>query len=97
MITSIQWLRQWRNIVIALTASVVCGCAVVDDLLIGQVAPLSGTLAPTGNQMVLGAKIYLTMSDYDDGGFPVHFSAVSHAGSNFVEVTVIGKNGKLMR
>jgi ABC-type branched-subunit amino acid transport system substrate-binding protein len=67
MITSIQWLRQWRNIVIVLIASVICGCAVADDLLIGQVAPLSGTLAPTGNQMVLGAKIYFDAVN-DNGG-----------------------------
>ena len=28
------------------------------DIVIGQAAPLSGTLASTGKEMVLGAKVY---------------------------------------
>jgi branched-chain amino acid transport system substrate-binding protein len=38
-----------------------------------------------------------SMSPYDVGGFKVNFSPTSHAQSNFVEVTVISKNGKLIR
>lgn len=38
-----------------------------------------------------------SMNLYDVGGFPVRFNSTSHAQSNFVEVTVISKNGKLIR
>jgi branched-chain amino acid transport system substrate-binding protein len=38
-----------------------------------------------------------SMSPYDVGGFKVNFSPTSHAQSNFVEVTVISKNGSLIR
>jgi branched-chain amino acid transport system substrate-binding protein len=38
-----------------------------------------------------------TMNNYDVGGFKVSFTPTSHANSNFVEVTVISKNGKLIR
>ncbi|HEY8100054.1 MAG TPA: ABC transporter substrate-binding protein [Burkholderiaceae bacterium] len=38
-----------------------------------------------------------TMNPYDVGGFKVSFSPTSHAQSNFVEVTVISKNGSLIR
>ncbi|HZY19219.1 MAG TPA: ABC transporter substrate-binding protein [Ramlibacter sp.] len=37
------------------------------------------------------------MNDYDTGGFPISFSRENRVGSKFVEVTVIGQNGKLMR
>jgi branched-chain amino acid transport system substrate-binding protein len=42
-------------------------------------------------------KALETMTDYDVGGFPVHFSPTNHAQSNFVEITVISKDGKLIR
>ncbi|MEP6791486.1 MAG: ABC transporter substrate-binding protein, partial [Ramlibacter sp.] len=37
------------------------------------------------------------MNSYDVGGFKVSFSPDNHVGSRFVEVTVIGPGGKLMR
>ena len=37
------------------------------------------------------------MKSYDVGGFKVSFSPQNHAGSKFVEVTVIGRDGKLLR
>ncbi len=37
------------------------------------------------------------MNGYDVGGFKVSFSADNHVGSRFVEVTVIGRDGKLLR
>jgi branched-chain amino acid transport system substrate-binding protein len=37
------------------------------------------------------------MDSYDAGGFKVGFSPSNRVGSRFVEVTVIGQNGKLMR
>ena len=37
------------------------------------------------------------MNNYDTGGFKVSFSPDNHVGSKFVEVTVIGRDGKLLR
>jgi ABC-type branched-subunit amino acid transport system substrate-binding protein len=37
------------------------------------------------------------MNSYDVGGFKVSFSPDNHVGSKFVEVTVIGRDGKLLR
>ena len=37
------------------------------------------------------------MSNYDVGGFKVSFGPDNRVGSRFVEVTVIGPDGKLMR
>lgn len=37
------------------------------------------------------------MNSYDAGGFKVSFSPDNHVGSKFVEVTVIGRDGKLLR
>ncbi len=37
------------------------------------------------------------MNNYDVGGFKVSFSPDNHVGSKFVEVTVIGRDGKLLR
>ena len=37
------------------------------------------------------------MNSYDVGGFKVSFSPQNHVGSKFVEVTVIGRDGKLLR
>ncbi|MBI2768070.1 MAG: ABC transporter substrate-binding protein [Burkholderiales bacterium] len=37
------------------------------------------------------------MTSYDVGGFKINFSPDNHVGSKFVEVTVIGPGGKLMR
>lgn len=41
-----------------LAASVAAGTVRAEDVVIGQVAPLSGVLADTGRDMVLGAKVY---------------------------------------
>lgn len=37
------------------------------------------------------------MRDYDAGGFKVNFGGENRVGSHFVEVTVIGRDGKLLR
>jgi branched-chain amino acid transport system substrate-binding protein len=37
------------------------------------------------------------LNNYDVGGFRVSFSPENHAGSKFVEVTVIGQGGRLLR
>jgi len=37
------------------------------------------------------------MNSYDAGGFKVSFSPENRVGSKFVEVTVIGAGGRLMR
>ena len=37
------------------------------------------------------------MRNYDAGGYPVSFSPTDHNGSNFVELTVLRRDGKLMR
>ncbi|MFD2273776.1 hypothetical protein ACFS07_29545 [Undibacterium arcticum] len=44
----------------ALVAALVSGPAIAQtqDIVIGQVAPLSGVLADTGREMVLGGQIY---------------------------------------
>ena len=62
-------LKTWsRRIKTALASQAVMVCALVSgglapavhaaELVVGQVAPLSGVLASTGEQMVLGGKIY---------------------------------------
>ena len=37
------------------------------------------------------------MSDVDLGGFFVSYSPTNHAGSKFVDLTIIGRNGKFLR
>jgi ABC-type branched-subunit amino acid transport system substrate-binding protein len=46
-----------------------------DDIVVGQVAPLSGVLADTGKDMVLGAKVYFDRTN-DKGG--VHGRKIRH-------------------
>ncbi|KRB84532.1 ABC transporter substrate-binding protein [Noviherbaspirillum sp. Root189] len=46
-----------------------------DDIVIGQVAPLSGVLADTGKDMVLGAKVYF---DYINEQGGVHGKRIRH-------------------
>ncbi|MFC7514037.1 ABC transporter substrate-binding protein [Herbaspirillum sp. GCM10030257] len=46
-----------------------------DDIVIGQVAPLSGVLADTGKDMVLGAKVYFDHIN-DQGG--IHGKRIRH-------------------
>jgi ABC-type branched-subunit amino acid transport system substrate-binding protein len=38
-----------------------------------------------------------TLRDYDMGGFYVTYTPADHNGSKYVELTVIGKDGKFMR
>ncbi|MBI2768700.1 MAG: ABC transporter substrate-binding protein [Burkholderiales bacterium] len=45
---------------LAMAAGVLLGGPAHADIVIGQVAPLSGVLASTGQQMVLGGKIYFS-------------------------------------
>ena len=55
------WRRGWRSRFAAALiglATMGAGAQQSGDLLIGQVAPLSGVLASTGEQMVLGGRIY---------------------------------------
>ncbi|HYC43231.1 MAG TPA: ABC transporter substrate-binding protein [Noviherbaspirillum sp.] len=56
-------------------ASFAFGTMAADDIVIGQVAPLSGVLADTGKDMVLGAKVYFD-SVNDKGG--VHGKKIAH-------------------
>jgi len=37
------------------------------------------------------------MQDVDLGGFYVSYSPKNHAGSRFVDLTIIGRNGKFLR
>ena len=38
-----------------------------------------------------------TLTEYDAGGFMLHFSPKNRVGSHYVEVTVIGRDGRLLR
>jgi ABC-type branched-subunit amino acid transport system substrate-binding protein len=51
--------QRWkRRVLVAATALGMSWSAAGADIVIGQVAPLSGVLATTGHQMVVGGKIY---------------------------------------
>jgi len=69
---TLAWCR-WA--IACLGASIAIGAACAEDIVIGQVAPLSGVLADTGKDMVLGARVYF---DYinDQGG--VHGRRIRH-------------------
>lgn len=71
-------MQAWRKGATTLLVACLIGsgpATAADDLVIGQVAPLSGVLADTGKDMVLGAKVYF---DYvnDNGG--VHGRKIRH-------------------
>ena len=51
------------------------GPADAAELVIGQVAPLSGVLASTGHQMVVGGKIYFDSINAEGG---VHGAKIRH-------------------
>jgi branched-chain amino acid transport system substrate-binding protein len=53
------WVRALR-LAVVLAAGVLSGAAAQAQVVIAQVAPLSGVLATTGQQMVLGGKIYFS-------------------------------------
>ncbi|HET7792923.1 MAG TPA: ABC transporter substrate-binding protein [Rhizobacter sp.] len=58
--------QRWSGLIACLALS--CGAASAQDTLtIGQVAPLSGVLASSGKQMVLGGKVYFDWVN-DQGG-----------------------------
>ena len=59
-------------------------------------APLTGVLVHVGQQMVPGGKIYFDWVNAQ-GGTRVGCSPTNRIGSRFVEVTVIGATGKLLR
>ncbi|WP_292934857.1 ABC transporter substrate-binding protein [Noviherbaspirillum sp.] len=69
---SLVWLRL---AVACLGTSLAISAWCADDIVIGQVAPLSGVLADTGKDMVLGARVYF---DYinDQGG--IHGKKIRH-------------------
>ncbi len=56
-------------------AAVIHAGAQAGDLVIGQVAPLSGVLASTGKQMVLGPKIYF---DHINSKGGIHGARIRH-------------------
>ncbi|WP_151634028.1 ABC transporter substrate-binding protein [Noviherbaspirillum aerium] len=70
----------WRRlaagcIATVLAASFAASAASANDIVIGQVAPLSGVLADTGREMVLGAKIYFDQVN-EQGG--IHGRKIRH-------------------
>lgn len=69
---TLAWLRWVAG---CLGASLAFGAAGADEIVIGQVAPLSGVLADTGKDMVLGARIYFDHLN-DHGG--VHGKRIRH-------------------
>ena len=63
---------------VALAVVVLCPsiyCAAAAELVVGQVAPLSGVLASTGRQMVVGGKIYFDAINAQGG---VHGAQIRH-------------------
>jgi len=58
-----------------LAASFAMSAASANDIVIGQVAPLSGVLADTGREMVLGAKVYFEQVN-EQGG--IHGRKIRH-------------------
>jgi branched-chain amino acid transport system substrate-binding protein len=64
-----------RILVACAAAFLTAGATAADDIVIGQVAPLSGVLADTGRDMVLGAKIYFAQVN-EHGG--IHGRKIKH-------------------
>lgn len=50
--------KTWRALLAALLLTTAAAARAAPEVVIGQVAPLSGVLASTGQQMVLGGKVY---------------------------------------
>ena len=69
------WARQSRQVLAALLLSNLGSLAFSADLVIGQVAPLSGVLASTGQQMVVGGKIYFDSINAQGG---IHGAMIRH-------------------
>src|SRR5688572_7373074 len=58
-----KWVKSWVRVIgvgAALAAGTLLATAAQAQIVIGQVAPLSGVLATTGQQMVLGGRIYFS-------------------------------------
>ena len=69
------WGRRVVAMACALGAAVVVPAAGAAEVVVGQVAPLSGVLASTGAQMVLGGKIYFDAVNASGG---VHGATIRH-------------------
>jgi ABC-type branched-subunit amino acid transport system substrate-binding protein len=72
----VKTLNTWgKQAAAALALCTLTGLAPAADLVIGQVAPLSGVLASTGNQMVVGGKIYFEHINARGG---IHGAKIRH-------------------
>lgn len=73
------WRARWAAALLGVVAATSAGAqqqaAGVGELVVGQVAPLSGVLASTGEQMVLGGRIYFDAVN-EQGG--VHGARIRH-------------------
>ena len=68
--------RTWtRQTAAAMVLWGLAGAATAAELVIGQVAPLSGVLASTGQQMVVGGKIYFDHINAQGG---IHGAKIRH-------------------
>ncbi|CAG0967134.1 hypothetical protein BURK2_01065 [Burkholderiales bacterium] len=67
-----KFLRFWLTLLAVLTTG---GLVRAAEVVVGQVAPLSGVLAATGAQMVLGGKIYFDHINAQGG---VHGARIKH-------------------
>jgi len=50
--------------------------------------------APTREKLIAALE---SMSGYDAGGYTINYSPSNHEGSKFIDLTVIGANGKILR
>jgi len=64
-----------RRIACALLLGATLSPTFAGDIVIGQVAPLSGVLASTGRDMVLGARVYF---DHVNAGGGIHGAQIRH-------------------
>ena len=69
------WSRKVASAVTMLTLLGLGNYAAAADLVIGQVAPLSGVLASTGRQMVVGGQIYFDAINAQGG---IHGAKIRH-------------------
>lgn len=71
-----------------LAATIATSAAAGDDIVVAQVAPLSGVLADTGKDMVLGVKVYFDMVNDRGGVHGRHLRHVVKDDGYVVEKTV---------
>ena len=72
------WMKSWRHAVFAASLSAAAALsppALAAELVVGQVAPLTGVLASTGAQMALGPKIWFDEVNARGG---VHGAKIRH-------------------